>query len=806
MPYINQINVGGSVYDLNATQIDPGANIDGVAFDGSADIIHYGVSSTAAGTVTKTVAISDFTLMAGARVSVKFTNADTSGAPKLNVTSTGAKTIVMQGSWSAGDVVDFVYDGTNWVAVRGVLGTDVLLKNTSATAGNVASWGEDGDLQDSGVPASEVALQDGYYEGLTAGAAESLTGRGDGVPAGFTFRTAGGDVSIADGTATINSLHGNTLMWNQLAPAAAPASNWAGYGGTLTTADDIISLTITNATASPVAIAAQAAQSPRIFAGRKYFMTADLLLPRASASASLRLGTSSGVNYIVNGVAVPANEWTTVSGLFTADTNVSGARSVTVVAGGLEAGFQVDDVLQFRNIMVLDLTAIFGAGNEPSTAEGFLAFFPLAYYTTQQEPVPLHYTGTGIQTVGFNQWDEDWEQGAISSTNGQDIAQSNPSYTNFLRGKNYTPAFPETKYHLACNISGVTNAFIFWYDADQNYLGRSNLNAASGSAVSPAGTRYLRFCVDGTNTYPGDGAITINLSWSGYRDGEHEAYWTQTRDLPVSTYFPNGMKSVAALAYDELRPDMAITRIAAVDMGTLRWTRTESDPVGTYRATLPNNALPLRSGAAAQGFAWREYTKASDIPDMCASGYIASSGNERIIARDTRYDDVSEFNVAQSGKLCYYILTEPTKTPIDPALNLSYRVSDFGTERSLPDNAATPTTSPLSASIVYGLNIQDTVRRLPQDYISKKSFDALAAELISTLGVTITAVYNDSNETYGFTIADNRALKLVPVPASATAAGTAGNIAIGGGYLYVCVTGGEDGEAAWMRVQLSSWS
>lgn len=42
--------------------------------------------------------------------------------------------------------------------------------------------------------------------------------------------------------------------------------------------------------------------------------------------------------------------------------------------------------------------------------------------------------------------------------------------------------------------------------------------------------------------------------------------------------------------------------------------------------------------------------------------------------------------------------------------------------------------------------------------------------------------------------------RVAPVPASATAAGTAGSIAIGSDYLYICI-----GANSWKRVALSAF-
>ena len=84
----------------------------------------YGVCSTAAATAAKTVTV-DFSgtlaLFTGLTVRVKFANANTYNGPTtLNVNNTGAIPIVAFGAsdtldWKAGAVMDFTYDGTNWV-------------------------------------------------------------------------------------------------------------------------------------------------------------------------------------------------------------------------------------------------------------------------------------------------------------------------------------------------------------------------------------------------------------------------------------------------------------------------------------------------------------------------------------------------------------------------------------------------------------------------------------------------------------------------------------------------------------------
>lgn len=104
-----------------ANKLASASKIDGVNFDGSADIIHYAECSTAASTAAKTASVTGFNLVTGSRVIIKFTNANTATTPTLNITGTGAKTIKYRGSTvgtiSAGGVYEFVYDGTYWEIV-----------------------------------------------------------------------------------------------------------------------------------------------------------------------------------------------------------------------------------------------------------------------------------------------------------------------------------------------------------------------------------------------------------------------------------------------------------------------------------------------------------------------------------------------------------------------------------------------------------------------------------------------------------------------------------------------------------------
>lgn len=87
------------------------------------DVSWYGTCPTAPSTQVKVATTNDskFSLVEGAKVAIKFTYDNTHATPQLNVDGTGAKAIKAYGTttptlfWKAGDVVEFVYDGNNWI-------------------------------------------------------------------------------------------------------------------------------------------------------------------------------------------------------------------------------------------------------------------------------------------------------------------------------------------------------------------------------------------------------------------------------------------------------------------------------------------------------------------------------------------------------------------------------------------------------------------------------------------------------------------------------------------------------------------
>lgn len=117
------VNSGTSITDLNKI------TINGITYNVEKPPKLL-TCSTAATTYSKTVSYTNFRLVTGSIITVKFTNAhNSSTAATLNVNSTGAKTIVWDNtgytitasgdsskmnSWQAGETLTLAYDGSYW--------------------------------------------------------------------------------------------------------------------------------------------------------------------------------------------------------------------------------------------------------------------------------------------------------------------------------------------------------------------------------------------------------------------------------------------------------------------------------------------------------------------------------------------------------------------------------------------------------------------------------------------------------------------------------------------------------------------
>lgn len=139
---INTPNPAAALHVVGDTRIEGTLTPDEI--DYPFDKPYFGTCSTAAATQIKVVSCAGFELKTGSRIAVQFTYSNTASQPKLNVNGTGDKficgidgTSVITGIWRDKETIDFVYDGSWWIALGCLYATTSeygLTKLSSSTA------------------------------------------------------------------------------------------------------------------------------------------------------------------------------------------------------------------------------------------------------------------------------------------------------------------------------------------------------------------------------------------------------------------------------------------------------------------------------------------------------------------------------------------------------------------------------------------------------------------------------------------------------------------------------------------------
>lgn len=504
---------------------------------------------------------------------------------------------------------------------------------------------------------------DDYYPQLSVGTADNLSGV-DEVDSEFSFRRSGGG-AIADGVARVQSIKGNSVVWNQLS--------------------EKFYFTEDRAMACREGVS--------ITKGHKY-----LLLRTQTNGGCYLLPKPDFYDYsLANGVSYK---------FFTSE--------IDCVSSGVMPTYpHLYCTAESGYVQIVNLTQMFGAGNEPSTIEEYNARKPFVEdeYAYNEGEV-IHMTAEGISSKGVNAWDEEWRNGYI---------YAGTVYENSATGiisKNHIRVLPDTQY--SCTIgSAMSYATISYYDKEKKYIGQETLGN-SRTFKTPANCRYILFFVEGMPTYKHDICIGISGDWDGYH-----APIEASEDLSiVAKYFLNGMRSAGA-AHDEIRYNKQtnkwekVVRIGEVDMGSLTWAHFVDKAV-VQTANLPN----LKKDG---GLICRKYIQASGEP-IYAGRIDGISSNwdyfgitaDVIYAHDSAYTDAASFKASLQGVMLYYELANPIVTEIkEKDFNLDYKVWNCGTEQMV----ASKPSSALSADITYGFNAVGLIKQL------RSMLEALSAKV-----------------------------------------------------------------------------
>ena len=183
-------------------------------------------------------------------------------------------------------------------------------------------------------------------------------------------------------------------------------------------------------------------------------------------------------------------------------------------------------------------------------------------------------------------------------------------------------------------------------------------------------------------------------------------------------------------------------------MGTLLWTTYRDDsthPYGFHVSRVTDRKV------GAKGFSQSKYSQ-SPSGFFEDKSIFLNSREKSIYIIDSSYTDAKILTQSLQGQILYYELETPVETIIDDYDLIDYKVSDFGTEEIIVDEPTTP----IIIDVVYGVNAVDTLRRLPQNYISADSMRGFLAQLGSAMGGNWTMEYDEINSKWTFTFTTNQ--------------------------------------------------
>lgn len=190
------------------------------------------------------------------------------------------------------------------------------------------------------------SFADGYYESMRVGTADNLTPKGDATEEVIMSRRAGGDNQIEDGNASIKRIKGYSVIMNQLAvlPSGKREVNGITY--------DVQS-------SGDIHIYGTASANAYLSAGSAVNKKGHSLLIYGIPSTEASNNTC--YSYLTGGVNITDNGKGAIK-------LVATNNAAYYVVGYVNAGQTVDITIRAG---LIDLTQMFGSGNEPSTPDDF---------------------------------------------------------------------------------------------------------------------------------------------------------------------------------------------------------------------------------------------------------------------------------------------------------------------------------------------------------------------------------------------------------------------------------------------------
>lgn len=185
------------------------------------------------------------------------------------------------------------------------------------------------------------SFADGYYESMRVGTADNLTSKGDATEEVIMSRKAGGDNQIEDGSASIKRIKGYSVVMNQY-------STNKDYKNKITDSRDFFTL---------------------------YFSAAHNILVYKEINSPCLVSEIVTIPNVTGNIQIKHNGATVDLIIFQGTSEGFANHKILFFANIVGCNPSIIDGLNISDLLFIDLTQMFGSGNEPSTPEDFAKRF-----------------------------------------------------------------------------------------------------------------------------------------------------------------------------------------------------------------------------------------------------------------------------------------------------------------------------------------------------------------------------------------------------------------------------------------------
>ena len=327
-----------------------------------------------------------------------------------------------------------------------------------------------------------------------------------------------------------------------------------------------------------------------------------------------------------------------------------------------------------------NVTDVTEMGEDGITIAQFKALFPASYYPYDAGSI-YDLNPTGFRIRGINLWDEEWEVGSYSSSDG-----SKTSSSVQIRCKNKIVISPSQTYYF-CYLGSNVVGKVLCYDINETLVSVVSVTKNT-SFTTPSSACFMTFVIGDTGvaitTYNHDIQICYNSLPTALKTAYHayDGHTVETPQIADGHYVnENCYDYVENVVEDGIVKGKKHTKVGVVDLGTLNWNTAQSYH-GYYRMVSPDLRGIIKSAGneGKSNILCPKYmiaTPSSIYSETIGMGVDAGGS---IVVYDPNYNtssSASAFKASLAGVMLYYELATESITDCEPLR--SFSISDYCT-------------------------------------------------------------------------------------------------------------------------------